>query len=386
MQANDGPWCNGSTAGFGPAGPGSTPGGPVGFSPFGALPEFPGATFSPESLVADDLGEWGPAERDALVLGGDTYRDWIDQPNRVLPMIGNFATTQEGNDMTEQDSQHDFGQGPVPAHRHTNPDDSLGGWVADTAHVSQDCFVGPNAEVADEAIVQGHAHVLDYARVCGKAIVGNHALVRHAACVGECALVTSHAAVEGIARIHGSAVIEGISVVVAGRATVMDEAYVGGSAVVAGNVLVRGAARVFGNAVVYTPGTDDRFHQVMIHQKARVGGHAIVGGPDPGHMCQCEVYGLSRVLGNARIRDSARIANDGVLGLDPDQERNVMRGDDTFFQATGISRGSQESIPDDHPRPGDDYTHHRRFATRVVAMCNENALASLREKYPGIQL
>lgn len=30
----------------------------------------------------------------------------------------------------------DFGEGPVPAKRHTNPDGSIGGWIAKTAQVS----------------------------------------------------------------------------------------------------------------------------------------------------------------------------------------------------------------------------------------------------------
>ena len=35
-------------------------------------------------------------------------------------------------------STYDFkdGNGPVPAHQHTNPDGSVGGWVADTATVA----------------------------------------------------------------------------------------------------------------------------------------------------------------------------------------------------------------------------------------------------------
>jgi len=44
---------------------------------------------------------------------------------------------------------HDFkdGKGPVPAHRHINPDGTVGGWVADTytATVHSTVFVGPDA-------------------------------------------------------------------------------------------------------------------------------------------------------------------------------------------------------------------------------------------------
>ena len=42
---------------------------------------------------------------------------------------------------------YDFGSGPVPAHRHLNPDGSLGGWVADTATVAPTARIGENARV-----------------------------------------------------------------------------------------------------------------------------------------------------------------------------------------------------------------------------------------------
>ena len=43
----------------------------------------------------------------------------------------------------------DFGKGPVPAHQHSNG----GGWVADTATVSETAYVGPNARVSGNAKV-----------------------------------------------------------------------------------------------------------------------------------------------------------------------------------------------------------------------------------------
>lgn len=39
------------------------------------------------------------------------------------------------------------GNGPVPAHRHINPDGSLGGWIADTSSVDDDVFVHQTATV-----------------------------------------------------------------------------------------------------------------------------------------------------------------------------------------------------------------------------------------------
>ena len=43
-------------------------------------------------------------------------------------------------------STFDFGFGPVPAHRHRNPDGSEGGWVADTAQVSGSARVSESGD------------------------------------------------------------------------------------------------------------------------------------------------------------------------------------------------------------------------------------------------
>lgn len=45
------------------------------------------------------------------------------------------------------------GRGPVPAHRHTNPDGGEGGWVSDTAKVSPKAVVGGSAVVDDSRAV-----------------------------------------------------------------------------------------------------------------------------------------------------------------------------------------------------------------------------------------
>ena len=62
---------------------------------------------------------------------------------------------------------HDFndGNGPVPAHRHSNG----GGWVAETAKVDASAHVGPDAKVYGYAHVYGNACVSGYAQVYGDA-------------------------------------------------------------------------------------------------------------------------------------------------------------------------------------------------------------------------
>ena len=82
----------------------------------------------------------------------------------------------------------DFGRGSVPAHQHENG----GGWVADTAHVDETAFVGPDARVYGNARVYNYVHVIDHAQVYGNAQLHNHVMVRDRA------------------RIHGTAIIEGV--------------------------------------------------------------------------------------------------------------------------------------------------------------------------------
>ena len=62
----------------------------------------------------------------------------------------------------------DFGSGPVPAHRHRNPDGTEGGWVADTAIVEPTCFVGSDVKVSGNAMISGNAKVFGIADIKGE--------------------------------------------------------------------------------------------------------------------------------------------------------------------------------------------------------------------------
>ena len=79
------------------------------------------------------------------------------------------------------------GNGPVPAHQHSNG----GGWVADTASVSDTAYVGLDAQVFDNAVVSGSA------RVSGTAQVFDNAVVSGSARVSGSALVSGRAVVFG---------------------------------------------------------------------------------------------------------------------------------------------------------------------------------------------
>lgn len=121
----------------------------------------------------------------------------------------------------------DFGDGPVPAHRHPNG----GGWVADTAHVDHIAYVGPDAWVFDKALIYGNSRICDKARVSGNAVVWGSVWICDKAKVSENATVRDSAQVFGSARVFG-------------------DAFVFGGALVCGNALVRGTSRVLGKARV----------------------------------------------------------------------------------------------------------------------------------------
>ena len=89
------------------------------------------------------------------------------------------------------------GNGPVPAHRHVNPDGSEGGWVAETAWVYGD------------ARVFGDAWVFCTARVYGTARVFGNAWVSGDAWVYGTARVYGDAWVSGDARVSGTAWVSG---------------------------------------------------------------------------------------------------------------------------------------------------------------------------------
>ncbi len=105
----------------------------------------------------------------------------------------------------------DFGNGPVPAHKHKNG----GGWVADTAHVDETVFVGPNAKVYGFAKVYEEAKIYGCSKVFGRAIIRDHAVISgYAKVFGNVRVyenggVGEYAEIFGSARLYGSVTIGG---------------------------------------------------------------------------------------------------------------------------------------------------------------------------------
>jgi hypothetical protein len=125
----------------------------------------------------------------------------------------------------------DFGEGPVPAHRHVNPDGSEGGWVAETATVEATAYVGPDARVFGNTWVSGNAWVYENARVFDNAwVFGNARMYENARVFGD-AWVYGNARVYGDARVYGYARLFG-------------DVWLGENARVFGDARVSGNARV----------------------------------------------------------------------------------------------------------------------------------------------
>ena len=103
------------------------------------------------------------------------------------------------------------GNGEVPAHRHVNPDGSVGGWVADTARVAETAYIGASARVYGYAGVFDKAEISGKARVYGYAHVSNKSVIHGQAHVYGMAIVSEYAHIHGNARVHGRAYIAGYS-------------------------------------------------------------------------------------------------------------------------------------------------------------------------------
>ena len=121
--------------------------------------------------------------------------------------------------------KHDFndGNGAVCARRHLNNDDTLGGWVADSASVA------PTAYVERSAVVYGNAKVFQRAYVKG------HAQIYGEARLYDDAQIMERAKVFGKSNVYGNARV-------GGHVSVSGNAYVGCSSQIAGGTLIFGTA------------------------------------------------------------------------------------------------------------------------------------------------
>ena len=129
---------------------------------------------------------------------------------------------------------YDFGNGLVPAYKHTKG----GGWVAHTAIVDDTVCVGPDARVYEDAVVYENALITENARIYGNV------------------LVTDNAQVFGNARVYGNAEVSE-------DAQVFGNAEVSGYAKVSGNTEISGDAVVYGDITNFTLEREDDYLDII---------------------------------------------------------------------------------------------------------------------------
>jgi UDP-3-O-[3-hydroxymyristoyl] glucosamine N-acyltransferase len=91
------------------------------------------------------------------------------------------------------------------ARPHTNPDGTIGGWVAETATVDATCWVAETAEVKEYAQVAGGAKVL------GEASVSGFARINGPVILDDWCTITDDVLIEGSALIAGGTILAGRS-------------------------------------------------------------------------------------------------------------------------------------------------------------------------------
>lgn len=185
-------------------------------------------------------GSYGPPPREGREGGaptqGDALHSFAEEPSQ-----GHF----------------DFGYGPTKAHRHRNPDGSLGGWVAESAYVAPTVNMSPDARVYGKATVWDNAHIMDHAVVRGSALIYGDAIISGTARVEDEANVYGNARILDNAHLGGrcvvfdSATVDGNAYIgerayVINHAHVSDNVFVGGSCTVRGSSHLRGSLRLQG--------------------------------------------------------------------------------------------------------------------------------------------
>jgi carbonic anhydrase/acetyltransferase-like protein (isoleucine patch superfamily) len=261
-----------------------------------------------DAEAAQLISEYGErleagASREELRLKFNPYHDSLGRFS-TGGGVGGMApdTGGSGGGSSSASGKFNFGRGLVKAKRHTNPDGSVGGWVADTAEVAKTVHVGENAQVYDRAKVLGQARLLDKAEVFEDAIVSDNAEISGHADIRGDARVWDQAKVSGYAYVHGDAKVSGHALV-ADNTTVHGNAVVSGNAVVGGDVTISGNAKVSGDAKVYG--------NAKVSGDAKVSGHAEVQD-------FAQVEGNADVSGDMKVGGFSRLFSDdpGAIKLD----------------------------------------------------------------------
>ena len=226
-----------------------------------------------------------------------------------------------------------------------------GGFVASTAKVNPEAYVGLRARVCGFAVVrkttspapriEGQALISGDAEIYDHAVVSNNARVSGGKVYGH-AKVKESSHVSGSAKVYGQAQICGESQIyggkVYGNAKTCGKVHVYGDAEVSGNALVSCFAKVYGQAKVYgkadVSGSSKVYGKAQVYgDDVRLEGHAQVYGE--AHVtkqanCNHKVYidddakvfgsanvGCGYVAGNAEISGDAKIIEGGISNSGP---------------------------------------------------------------------
>ena len=218
-----------------------------------------------------------------------------------------------------------------------------GGFVENTSQVDSGVYIAKTAVVCGNAKVKGSAKVLGNAQVTGNAeIKGNalvydnakisgNAVVQGNAKVYDSSKVSGSAVIKGKAEVYGSATIEGATIgdpnkvtrvygtatvknaTVKGKAQIYGGAIVDGSGIeiygntrIYGNALVENNAKIYGNARVWD--TAKVLNNAKVYGNAKIEGNARVAG-------QAQVYGNAKVNENGMVGGSVKVYGDARVTM-----------------------------------------------------------------------
>lgn len=219
---------------------------------------------------------------------------------------------------------YDFadGNGPVLAYRYRNPDRTLGGWVARTAKILGNVFIGPSARVYGNATV---FHIDDGSEYSADDLV-----------IADSVTIFGNAEIKGAPLLYGNAKVYG-NAKISGAPQMFDNAELFGEATLSGAAQIMGNARVFENATItgqaLIGGNAEIFGEAIVTEKAMISGAATVSG-------SARISGSSLVTAAARITGNAKISGNAKLFKNARVSDNAEISGDTWLIGSTVISGN----------------------------------------------
>lgn len=163
---------------------------------------------------------------------------------------------------------YDFGNGPIPAHRHTDSD--IGGWIANTATIGAGVFIAPTATVDTGAIIGAGVWIAPAVTIGAGAMIGAGATIDAETTIAE-AIVDAGAWIGRNVQIKAG-------VQIGAGATIGTEATIDTGATISAGVKIGKNATIGAGAKIDTEATIDTEAKigvgVTIDTKAWIGAEA----------------------------------------------------------------------------------------------------------------